>query len=182
MSESTDTTADAENTQNQDGNTPSDKTSGAGSEFKAPASQDELNKLIGERVERERKKYADYDDLKTKASEFDKLADANKSEIEKANEKASKAEAELTAIPTKVADGLKQHLVKLHEISDDDARLFLTATDPEVLLEQVSRLLDRSAEGEAERKRRGNRVPGEGTTTTTTPDEETAFAREFFGG
>lgn len=180
MPDPTDGTNDGTNTQNQDGNNSGGSTSDAGSEFKPPASQEELNKLIGERVDRERKKYADYKDLQTKAAEYDKLADANKSEIEKANEKATKAEAELAKVPTLVADGLKQHLVKLHEIGDDDARLFLTATDPEVLLEQVTRLLARSAESDAERKKNGPRVPGEGRTTKSpNPDAKRTFLREL---
>jgi hypothetical protein len=48
-------------------NTQADSTSG----FTPPASQDELNKIISERVARERAKFADYTDLKGKAAKFD---------------------------------------------------------------------------------------------------------------
>lgn len=72
--------------------------------FKAITSQDELNKLIGARIGAVKNQYADYDDLKTKAAEFDKLAEANKSELQKAldaakaaDEKAAQAEAKATA-------------------------------------------------------------------------------------
>lgn len=46
-------------------------------------SQDDVNRLIDERLERERKKYADYSDLKAKASKWQEHEDAQKSEVEK---------------------------------------------------------------------------------------------------
>lgn len=56
-------------------------------EFKIIESQEELDKLIGERVARERSKYVDYEDLKLKAAEYDsqvaKLSETNKELEEK---------------------------------------------------------------------------------------------------
>jgi|GEM_PF-2341767 len=160
------------NDSTQDGNNTSEKTSGAGDEFKAITTQADLDKIIGERVKRERDKYADYKDLKSKADEFDKLAEANKSEIEKANDRVTKAEAEVAKIPTAVSEQLKAHLVQLHEISDEDAELFLTATDPELLLKQVSRLLGR----ENEQKKTNNFSAREGDHSTAKPTPADAFA------
>ena len=60
--------------------------------FEAITSQEQLDKVVGQRVARERAKFANYDDLKTKAEEFDKLQEASKSELQKANERASAAE------------------------------------------------------------------------------------------
>jgi hypothetical protein len=76
--------------------------------FTPPASQADLDRIIGERVARERGKFADYDDLKTKAAEYDKAAEATKSEIQKATERAEAAErrakdAEVTALRAEVA-------------------------------------------------------------------------------
>lgn len=48
--------------------------------------QDELNALIGDRLKKEREKFADYEELKKKASEFDKAEDAKKTELQKAQE------------------------------------------------------------------------------------------------
>lgn len=45
--------------------------------------QAELDRVVSDRLDRERKKYPDYNDLKTKASQFDELQDENKSEMEK---------------------------------------------------------------------------------------------------
>lgn len=63
-------------------------------EFKAPASQEELDRIIGSRLDRERQKFADYDDLKAKASKYDEAENAAKSELEREREARTKAEAE----------------------------------------------------------------------------------------
>ncbi|UNX54089.1 hypothetical protein MF406_14225 [Georgenia sp. TF02-10] len=115
--------------------------------FEPITSQEELNRRIGQRLERERSKFADYDDLKAKASRLDEIEDANKTEVQKAAERAERAEAEAQQVPAKVAAALRQHLVQLHEIDDESAELFLTADDPERLLKQVQALVARSKEG-----------------------------------
>lgn len=60
--------------------------------------QDELNKIVGERLAREREKFADYDVLKAKADKYDEATEAAKSELQKAQERASSLEAELTGL------------------------------------------------------------------------------------
>ena len=61
--------------------------------------QAELDEILTKRIERERKKFADYDEIKTKASEYEAQIEAQRlselSEVEKAQELASKYEAEL---------------------------------------------------------------------------------------
>lgn len=69
------------------GNDPEPPKNEAGG-FTPPASQEEFNRIIGERVARERAKFADYDDLKAKAEEFDRAAEAARTEQEKAVEAA----------------------------------------------------------------------------------------------
>jgi predicted phage tail protein len=108
------------------------------------------------------------------AQRLAELEDAQKSESEKAADRIAKAEAEVASVPTKVADALREHLVALHEIDEDDAELFLTATDPALLLKQVSRLV-----GQADK--RTNRVPREGATPQPKADERAAFA-DFLTG
>lgn len=73
-------------------NTASKSEAEATPEFTPITSQDDLNKLIGERVARVKNQFADYKDLKAKASEFDKIAEASKSELDKAIERAEAAE------------------------------------------------------------------------------------------
>lgn len=175
------TTTTATNESNTDGNQTSGTTSTAGDTFTAITTQADLDKVIGDRVARERGKYADYADLQAKAAEFDKLADANKSELEKANEKANAAQAEAEKVPAKVADALKTYLVELHKdvIDDEKAGLFLTASTPELLLKQVQALVGT----EADRKKNGNRAPREGLTPDNSGSEgDRAFVRQVFGG
>ena len=57
--------------------------------------QEEVDKIIGERLAREKSRYADYDDIKAKAAKYDKQEEANMSELEKAQKTASKYKQEL---------------------------------------------------------------------------------------
>lgn len=69
-----------------------DKTKG-GITF-TPEQQAHLDKIVGERVAREKDKYKDYDALKAAAEELEKIKEANKSETEKALDAARKEAAE----------------------------------------------------------------------------------------
>jgi len=71
-----------------------------GSEFKPIETQEDLDRLLSKRLERERSKFADYDELKAKAEKFDQAEEANLSELErerKARESAEKRIAEFEA-------------------------------------------------------------------------------------
>ena len=61
-------------------------------------SQEALDRIIGERLSRERAKYGDYQELKSKAAKFDELEEASKTELEKTVARAEKAEQELSLI------------------------------------------------------------------------------------
>lgn len=56
--------------------------------------QDEVNAIIADRVNREKAKYADYDTLKEKAGKFDQAEEANKTELQKQTERADKLQAD----------------------------------------------------------------------------------------
>lgn len=60
-------------------------------------SQADVDRIVAERLTRERGKFADYDQLKTKASEFDKLADAQKTEAQKAADAVTAADTRAQA-------------------------------------------------------------------------------------
>lgn len=60
--------------------------------------QAELDAIISDRLKREREKHADYDTLKEKAQKLDEIEEKNKSELEKATEKATRLEDELNKI------------------------------------------------------------------------------------
>ena len=108
------------------------------------------------------------------------LEDAQKSETEKAADRIAKAEAEVASVPAKVSEALRSHLVAMHKIADEDAELFLTATEPDLLLKQVTRLLARSDEQTAAQKKVGNHVPREGNNPKPGADESREFVRELF--
>jgi len=54
--------------------------------------QAQLDRMVGERVTRERAKYADYDDLKAKAAKLQEFEDAQKSELQRAQDAQEAAE------------------------------------------------------------------------------------------
>lgn len=166
-----------QSTSNQDGdnnNSNGDNTSGAGDEFKAVTSQDDLNRIINDRLTRERAKYADYKDAKAKAARLDEIEAANKSEIEKATEKATAAERERDAAK---AEALRLRIAAKHQISDEDADLFLTGTDEETLTKQAERLAQRSED----RKKNGNVAPREGRNPQAQDDPNRDFLRALTG-
>jgi hypothetical protein len=113
-------------------------------------------------------------ELKAKASRLDEIEEAQKSEAEKVADRLAKADSEVAGIPSRVTEALKAHLVVLHEIADEDAELFLTATEPETLLKQVDRLV-----GQGKRK---HVVPREGRTPNPAPTDPTRdFLRTING-
>lgn len=74
----------AEGTPNPEGNEGQDNKGDQGTPtWNPPKDQAEFDRIINERLARERGKYKDYNDLKTKASKFDELDAANKSDLEK---------------------------------------------------------------------------------------------------
>lgn len=57
--------------------------------------QAELDEIVKNRVAKERSKYTDYEELQSKASKFDEMEEANKSELQKATEKADALQKQL---------------------------------------------------------------------------------------
>ena len=60
--------------------------------------QEQVDAIVADRLKRERAKYADYDDLKAKATKFDEMEEAEKTELQKATEKADALQAQLDQI------------------------------------------------------------------------------------
>lgn len=119
--------------------------------------QAEVDRIVRERVARERAKYADYDDLKSKAGDAKTL-----------EERLASLETELTTTRTQA---LKASIAAKFGISTEpgengepsDADLFLTGSDADSLTAQAERLAARVAD----RKKNGNVAPKEGSTTST---------------
>lgn len=155
-------------TSNTDGNnTTSGDTSAAGDEFQPITTQEELNKLLGERAKRERGKFSDYGDLKAKAAKLDEIEAANQTEAEKAQARIKALEDELATVQR---DSLRRKIAGEHGITDqDDIDLFLTGTDEETLTKQAERLAARAEEAGKPRRpqpdRNQGRSSGGGTST-----------------
>jgi hypothetical protein len=80
------------------GNEPTTEgTEGGESSGTTTFSQEDVDRVVSERLARERAKFADYNDLKSKAKRLAEIEDANRSETEKAVEKA-RAEARAEAM------------------------------------------------------------------------------------
>lgn len=145
------------------------------------ADQEGVRSFDADYVKKLRDEAAKYrTEAKTNSDAAKRLAaieESQKSETEKTADRIAKADAEVASVPAKVAAALRDHLVALHEIDQDDAELFLTGTEPELLLKQVTRLL-----GQSDKRKKTNHVPREGTTTTSAESDERTFARELFGG
>jgi hypothetical protein len=72
------------------------------SQYKAPASQEELDRIIQSRLDRERKKLpTDYDELKAKAAKLAEIEEANKTESQKIADKLAAAEKRATELEGK---------------------------------------------------------------------------------
>jgi hypothetical protein len=69
--------------------------------FKAPASQEELDRIIQGRLDRERKRFADYDDLKARADKLTEIESANQTEAEKVQARLDAAEKRAVELESK---------------------------------------------------------------------------------
>lgn len=149
----------------------------AADEFTPITSQEDLNRIIGERVKRVESKFADYGDLKAKADKLAEIEASNQTEAEKAQARLAELEAELT---TTRSESLRLRIATEHGITEsEDIELFLTGTDEETLTKQAKRLADR----EADRKKQGNRVAREGVTPEVKQgdEERRSFVRHLTG-
>lgn len=113
-------------------------TNGAQSGSNQTFSQEQLNAIVGERLARQAEKYADYDDLKQKAAEYDKQQEASKTELQKAQERAKKLEDEIAGM--KKADkirGIRSKVSKDTGVPDE----LLTGEDEETCKSQAESIL-----------------------------------------
>ena len=60
--------------------------------------QEQVNAMISKRLKQEREKFSDYESLKEKAGKYDAQEEANKTELQKATEKAAGLQAQLDAL------------------------------------------------------------------------------------
>lgn len=100
-----------------------------GSEFKPITSQEELNKLIGARINSVKSQYADYDDIKAKAAKYDEVEQANKSELQKLQERAEAAERERDSIRL---DGIRAQVALAKGLTPSQAKRLVGSAKEEL--------------------------------------------------
>lgn len=149
--------------------------------YTPPASQADLDKIIADRLSRERAKFADYADLQKKASEYDKAQESAKSELQKAVERAEAAEKKVTGYETRdQASAWAKEIVKDSKVPADALR-GSTKEELQAHFEQLSALIPKESTT-TPKGAVGPYVPGEGAATAGTlggPAQE--FADWFQG-
>ena len=125
--------------------------------------QADVDKVVRERIQRERAKFSDYDDLKAKAGEK-----------ATADDRIKDLESKFAATE---ARALRAEIANAHGITAEDRDLFLTGTDEETLTAQAKRLAERESS-----KKRSNHVPAEGNNPRPAADESRETVRGLFGG
>lgn len=134
-----------------------------GGGFTPPATQAELDRIIADRVSRERAKYADYDDLKSKAAGAKSLED-RVAEIEREAKEAS-------------ARAIRAEVANSKGLTPRQAKRLVGETREELEADADELLKDIG-----DRKKAGNYVPGEGKTQSEPADDGMRdFARKLFG-
>ena len=100
--------------------------------------QEEVNGIVNDRLARERKKYEgiDLEALKAKAARFDELEEANKTELEKANARADKLQAELNTI--KKAGQIREIRDKVAQETGVPSNLLTAETEDECIKQAES--------------------------------------------
>lgn len=125
--------------------------------------QAEVDAIVGDRLKRDRQKYADYDALKEKATKFDQMEEANKSELQKAIERGDALQTELDAI--KSANAIRDIRAKVAEETGVPANL-LTAATEEACAEQAKAILEYAKPAGYPAVRDGGEVNHTGKMTT----------------
>lgn len=124
--------------------------------------QAEMNAIIEGRLAREREKYSDYDSLKEKAGKFDEIQEANKTEIQKANEKAEVLAKELESL--KASNTIKAAREKVAKETAVPVEL-LTGNDEESCKAQAGQKKEvlelYGADGQYIMSKRGNAKPAD---------------------
>lgn len=105
----------------------------------AKFTQADLDKIVQDRLAREREKYGDYDALKEKAAKLDKIEEESKSELQKATERATELQSELDAL--KNAEKVRVMREKVAHDTGVPVNL-LTADSEDACKEQAKEILE----------------------------------------
>jgi hypothetical protein len=123
-----------------------------------------LDRIIEARLARERSKFAGYDELKAKASKYDELEDAKKTDEQRSAERIARLESELAA---QKLDGARTRIAAEHHLDPD----LLAGTSEDELAAHATKLAEAITEATkaAAPTNTAPRVPGEGRGNGSTP-------------
>lgn len=142
--------------------------------FEPIKSQDDLNRIIKDRLDRERAKFGDYADLKAKAARLDKIEEANKSENERLTDalEAAKKDAETARV-----DLLRYKIAAEYGITDEKKiSLLLSGTDEATLKAQADLIATANADASKPRTPRPDPAQGRSTAGTVSTADQFAAA------
>lgn len=105
--------------------------------------QAELNAIVADRLSRERGKYSDYEEMKSKAAQFDAAEEARKTELQKATERAEALQKQLDEINQKNTIRVMREKVAKDTGLPVDMIEFLTGADEEACMVQAKKLVER---------------------------------------
>ena len=141
--------------------------------------QDEVNAMIGKRVNEVTAKYADYESLKEKAGKYDELEEANKTELQKANERADALQKQVDGF-TK-ANKLRDIREKVSKETTVPAYL-LTGEDEETCKKQAEAILNFAKPNSYPGTKKNSGKAKSGANTGSSGDDSMReFARSLFG-
>lgn len=134
--------------------------------------QDEVDKVVEARLERQKKQFADYDDLKEKAGKVDSIKSEYDTKLKEKDTKLSEAE--------KLVNDAKLETVKvktMHEFKlSDDLTEFINGTDEDTIRKQAEKLSKGVPGGSVVINKDGK--PGDGKTSDTKKVAQGLFGKK----
>ena len=120
---------------------------GKPAEFTPITSQEDFDRALAKRLERERSKFADYDSLREKASKLAAIEEAGKTEAQKAADRIKAAEERAAAAERRAAEfeqtALKTRIAAEMGVIPE----VVNGTDEESMRASAQRVLDWAAQG-----------------------------------
>ena len=143
-------------------------------DWKAPASQAELDQIIGARLARNDAKFADYDEIKAKASEFDKAQEAQKSETQRTTDALAALQSKVDSYESKEKVASWASEITKESAVPASALRGTTREDLEAHFKELEALIPNGSAPP--------RAPHQKTSTSTPKDDPTReFAAKLFG-
>lgn len=155
----------SEETTPKDETTEGTETADAAAEQKSDAfTQTDVDRIVKDRLERERSKFADYSDLQAKASKFDEFEESQKTEQQKLTDKAAAAEAKTATTEAELA---RVKAAVKHGLTEDDLELLGTHGTAEEIDARAEKLAARIKTADANKPKpnfgggdQGTNIPG----------------------